>query len=121
MITMALKGKIRARMREITKRRMLAAVPKADLVVMNPTHYAVALKYDEALMGAPRVVAKGADLLAMTIRDTARSAQVVSNPSQSILRSPRPEGPRANSEISERNFANPGLACCASIDWAVCR
>ena len=44
---------------------MLAAVPKADLVVMNPTHYAVALKYDEATMAAPRVVAKGADLLAM--------------------------------------------------------
>jgi len=55
---------------------MLAAVPTADLVVMNPTHYAVALKYDEARMGAPRVVAKGADILAMTIRDTARAAQV---------------------------------------------
>ncbi|HEY9066813.1 MAG TPA: flagellar type III secretion system protein FlhB [Burkholderiaceae bacterium] len=70
------KAKVRARMREVTKRRMLAAVPKADLVVMNPTHYAVALKYDEASMGAPRVVAKGADLLAMKIRDTAKGAQV---------------------------------------------
>src|SRR4051812_2832948 len=63
-------------MRELVKRRMMAAVPTADLVVMNPTHYAVALKYDEKKMGAPRVVAKGADLLAMTIRDLAKGAQV---------------------------------------------
>jgi flagellar biosynthetic protein FlhB len=70
------KGKVRARMREMTKRRMMAAVPKADLVVMNPTHYAVALKYDEGSMAAPRVVAKGADLLALKIRDTAQGAKV---------------------------------------------
>ena len=70
------KGKVKARMREMANRRMIAAVPKADLVVMNPTHYAVALKYDEASMGAPRVVAKGADLLAMRIRDTAKGAAV---------------------------------------------
>ena len=43
---------------------MMDAVPKADLVVMNPTHYAVALKYDDETMGAPRVVAKGTDRLA---------------------------------------------------------
>lgn len=70
------KGRRKQLMREMSRRRMLAAVPSADLVVMNPTHYAVALKYDDARMGAPRVVAKGADLLAMTIRDAARSAQV---------------------------------------------
>ncbi len=70
------KGKVRARMREMTKRRMLTAVPNADLVVMNPTHYAVALKYDDGSMGAPRVVAKGADLLAMRIRDVATGAKV---------------------------------------------
>jgi flagellar biosynthetic protein FlhB len=70
------KAKVRARMRELANRRMLAAVPGADLVVMNPTHYAVALKYDDQKMGAPRVVAKGADLLAMKIRDTAKGAQV---------------------------------------------
>jgi flagellar biosynthetic protein FlhB len=70
------KGRIKARMREFAKRRMLAAVPTADLVVMNPTHYAVALRYDEATMGAPRVVAKGADLLALRIRDIARDAKV---------------------------------------------
>ena len=70
------KGRIKQRMREMSRKRMLAAVPTADLVVMNPTHYAVALKYDESRMGAPRVIAKGTDLLAMKIRDLAREAQV---------------------------------------------
>lgn len=70
------KGQIKARMRQMGRRRMLAAVPEADLVVMNPTHYAVALKYDEASMDAPRVVAKGTDLLALRIRDLAREHQV---------------------------------------------
>jgi flagellar biosynthetic protein FlhB len=71
-----IKARLRQRMRELTSRRMLAAVPLADLVVMNPTHYAVALKYDEATMAAPRVVAKGADLLALKIRDLAREHKV---------------------------------------------
>ncbi len=71
-----IKAKLRARMREMTKRRMMAAVPGADLIVMNPTHYAVALKYDDKKMGAPRVVAKGADLLAMAIRDLAKDSKV---------------------------------------------
>lgn len=70
------KGQIKARMREMASRRMLAAVPGASLVVMNPTHYAVAIKYDEGQAGAPRVVAKGADLLAFKIRDLARDAKV---------------------------------------------
>ena len=70
------KVKMKARMREMVQRRMMAAVPKADLVVMNPTHYAVALKYEEAKMAAPRVVAKGADLIAMQIRDLAREHKV---------------------------------------------
>jgi flagellar biosynthetic protein FlhB len=70
------KAKVRARMREMANRRMLAAVPRADLVVMNPTHYAVALQYDEATMAAPRVLAKGADLMALRIRDAADAASV---------------------------------------------
>lgn len=70
------KGKIKARMREMSRKRMLAAVPQADLVVMNPSHYAVALKYDDATMAAPRVIAKGQDLLALKIRDLARDARV---------------------------------------------
>ncbi len=70
------KARVKQRMRELANRRMLAAVPKADLVVMNPSHFAVALKYDEATMGAPRVVAKGADLMAFRIRDAANDAKV---------------------------------------------
>jgi flagellar biosynthetic protein FlhB len=66
----------RIRMRQMSRTRMLSAVAGADLVVMNPTHYAVALKYDERAMAAPRVVAKGADLLALKIRDLAREARV---------------------------------------------
>ncbi len=71
-----IKARVRGRMREMANKRMLAAVPTADLVVMNPTHFAVALRYDEKTMTAPRVVAKGADLLAMRIRDAANAAQV---------------------------------------------
>jgi flagellar biosynthesis protein FlhB len=71
-----IKGRLKQRMRELANRRMLTQVPMADLVVMNPTHYAVALKYDEATMAAPKVVAKGADLLALRIRDLARENQV---------------------------------------------
>ncbi len=70
------KAKIKARMRQMANRRMLAAVPGADLIVMNPTHFAVALKYDDTTMSAPRVVAKGADLLAFKIRDLARENKV---------------------------------------------
>ena len=67
-----LKGRQRQRAREIADRASIAAVPKADFVVMNPTHYAVALKYDEASMGAPQVVSKGTDLLAFRIRELAQ-------------------------------------------------
>ena len=70
------KAKMKQKMREMAKRRMMKAVPAADIVVMNPTHYAVALKYDQEAMGAPRVVAKGTDRLAMRIRDLARDAGV---------------------------------------------
>jgi flagellar biosynthesis protein FlhB len=71
-----IKAKLKLQMRAMANKRMLSAVPTADLVVMNPTHYAVALKYDENSMGAPRVVAKGADLMAMRIRDAANGAEV---------------------------------------------
>jgi flagellar biosynthetic protein FlhB len=70
------KGKMKALMRQRARKRMLAAVPQADIVVMNPTHYAVALKYDEAGSGAPRVVAKGSDRLAFKIREIAMEARV---------------------------------------------
>ena len=70
------KGKQKARMRETANRRMLAAVPTASVVVMNPTHFAVALRYEDGKTAAPLVVAKGADLMAFRIRDAARGAQV---------------------------------------------
>ena len=70
------KSQRRARQREMAQRNSVGAVPRADLVVMNPTHYAVAIRYDEASMNAPRVIAKGADLIAMKIRDVAREHKV---------------------------------------------
>ena len=66
-----LKARVRSLQREAARRRMMAEVPKADVVVTNPTHYAVALRYREADMRAPRVVAKGALLLAGRIRELA--------------------------------------------------
>jgi flagellar biosynthesis protein FlhB len=66
-----LKARIRSQQREIARRRMMSEVPKADVVVTNPTHFAVALKYDNTKMGAPMVVAKGMNLVAQKIRDIA--------------------------------------------------
>ena len=65
------KGRIRQRQREMADRASVGAVPKADFVVMNPTHYAVAHKYDEQTMSAPQVIARGTDLIALKIRDLA--------------------------------------------------
>ncbi len=71
------KGRLRQRQREIADRRMLADVPTADVVITNPTHFSVALKYDQMGSAAPQVVAKGADLMAMQIRHIARANDVV--------------------------------------------
>ena len=71
-----IKGKLRQKQREIANRASIGAVPKADFVVMNPTHYAVALRYDEASMDAPQVIAKGTDLLAQKIREIANAHDV---------------------------------------------
>ena len=67
------KQKQKQKQREMAQRASVTAVPKADFVVMNPTHYAVAIKYDEKTMGAPQVISKGSDLLALKIRDIARN------------------------------------------------
>jgi len=66
------KARVRSIQREMARKRMLADVPLADVVVTNPTHLAVALQYDSEKGAAPRVVAKGADFLAAKIRDVAR-------------------------------------------------
>ena len=65
------KGRVRRMQRDLLRRRMMHDVPTADVVVTNPTHFAVALRYDEGRMRAPRVVAKGADLIAARIREIA--------------------------------------------------
>ena len=71
-----MKGQRRAKQRELAQRSSIRAVPQADFVVMNPTHYAVAIQYDETTMGSPRVISKGADLLAMKIRDIAKAHDI---------------------------------------------
>lgn len=71
-----MRGRMRGRMREVTRRRMMAAVRTADVVVTNPTHVAVALKYDRQKMAAPTVVAKGRDYMALRIKEEARKHQV---------------------------------------------
>lgn len=71
-----IKGKIRQRMREASQRRMMQSVPQADVVITNPTHYAVALKYDPEVAPAPIVLAKGADYLAQKIKSIARENDV---------------------------------------------
>lgn len=71
-----IKGQIRRKMQEVSRRRMMQALPEADVVITNPTHLAVALKYDREAAEAPVVIAKGADFLAQKIKDTARENQI---------------------------------------------
>lgn len=70
------KSRIRQAQQEMAQRRMMEEVPKADVIVTNPTHFSVALKYDQSKMRAPRVVAKGADLVAARIREVAEQHNV---------------------------------------------
>lgn len=72
-----IKGKIRQMQHELATRRMMDEVPKADVVVTNPTHYAVALRYEPGGMAAPRVVAKGVDDVAARIRAVANKHKVM--------------------------------------------
>ncbi|MGJ7914635.1 flagellar biosynthesis protein FlhB [Massilia sp. LXY-6] len=71
-----IKGKIRQLQREMARKRMMSNVPTADVVVTNPTHFAVALKYADGKQGAPRVVAKGTDAVAARIREIAKENKV---------------------------------------------
>ncbi|MDO9104288.1 MAG: flagellar biosynthesis protein FlhB [Methylovulum sp.] len=70
------KGRIRRMQMEMAQNRMMTEVPKADVIVTNPNHYAVALKYDPGASGAPKLVAKGVDLMAAQIRNLAIAADV---------------------------------------------
>lgn len=71
-----IKGKIRRKMQETSMKRMMQEIPNADVVITNPTHFAVAIKYDRDVSSAPVVVAKGADNLAQRIKDIARENDV---------------------------------------------
>ncbi len=70
------KGRQRSKMQEASQRRMMQHLPEADVVITNPTHYAVAIKYDPAVFDAPYVIAKGADYLAQKIKDEARENHI---------------------------------------------
>lgn len=78
-----IKAKIRQQQREMAKRRMMSEIPKADVVITNPTHYAVVIKYQDEGMRAPIVVAKGADAVALKIREIAAENNVL------IMESPK--------------------------------
>ncbi|MCL4162783.1 UNVERIFIED_CONTAM: hypothetical protein GTU68_037496 [Idotea baltica] len=81
-----IKARIRQQQREMSKRRMMAEIPNADVVVTNPTHYAVAIKYKENDMGAPIVVAKGADAIALKIREVAAEHKIMTLESPKLAR-----------------------------------
>jgi flagellar biosynthetic protein FlhB len=72
----AIKGKIRAIQREQARRRMMSRIKDADVIVTNPTHFAVALEYKPERMGAPRVIAKGQDFLAQKIKEKGREHDI---------------------------------------------
>lgn len=71
------KGRIRQLQREMANNRMMSAVPEADVIITNPTHFSVALKYDPATMSTPLVVAKGIDHVALKIREIANAHEIV--------------------------------------------
>jgi flagellar biosynthetic protein FlhB len=70
------RARLRSRRRQISRQKMMAEVPKADVIITNPTHLAIALRYDRRAMGAPKIVAKGARLQALRIRELAQQHQV---------------------------------------------
>jgi flagellar biosynthetic protein FlhB len=81
-----IKARIRQQQREMARRRMMSEIPKADVVITNPTHYAVAIQYADGSMRAPKVIAKGADAVALKIREIAREHQVMTLESPKLAR-----------------------------------
>lgn len=80
------KGKIRERQRRMALQRMMQEVPKADVIITNPTHFAVALKYDGTQMDAPRVIAKGQDYVALRIKEIAKEHGVITMENKPLAR-----------------------------------
>lgn len=72
-----IKGRIRERQRKMAMQRMMQEVPKADVIITNPTHFAIALKYDAANMEAPKIIAKGMDHVALRIREVAKENGII--------------------------------------------
>ncbi|NMP32924.1 flagellar biosynthesis protein FlhB [Thalassotalea sp. M1531] len=99
-----IKGRIRRTQYEMSQRRMMQDVPEADVVITNPTHFSVALKYDTDMGGAPKMVAKGADEMAMHIRTIAKEHGVEIIQSPALARSLFYTG-EVNQEIPEELFA----------------
>lgn len=82
-----LKARIRAQQQSLARSRMMSQVPSADVIVTNPTHFAVALRYDEKSMSAPRVVAKGRDAVALRIRELGREHRIPELSAPALARS----------------------------------
>lgn len=82
-----IKSKMKERQRQMAMQRMMQEVPKADVIITNPTHYAVALKYDENEMDAPQIVAKGVDYIALKIRQIAEANEVIVVENRHLARS----------------------------------
>ena len=98
------KGRIRQMQQQLSQRRMIEDVPKADVIVVNPTHYAVALKYAAGQMGAPTVLAKGVDELALRIREVAEAHRVAIVSAPPLARALYREG-QLGREIPVRLYA----------------
>lgn len=81
-----IKSKIREKQRRMAMQRMMQEVPKADVVVTNPTHFAVAIQYDPKEMDAPRVIAKGQDYIALKIKELARKHDVITMENKPLAR-----------------------------------
>ncbi|RAV03526.1 flagellar biosynthesis protein FlhB [Paenibacillus sp. YN15] len=81
-----IKGKIKEKQRRMALARMMQDVPKADVVITNPTHFAVAIQYDNGKMDAPRVVAKGTDFVALKIKEVAKENGVITMENRPLAR-----------------------------------
>ena len=81
-----IKAKIRQQQIAMSRRRMMSQIQNADVVITNPTHYAVAVKYDSEVMGAPRILAKGSDAVALRIREIAREHEILMVESPKLAR-----------------------------------
>lgn len=81
-----IKGKIRERQRRMAMQRMMQEVPNADVIITNPTHFAVALKYEGSEMEAPQIIAKGQDYVALRIKEIAKENGVITMENKPLAR-----------------------------------